>query len=71
MSTSLRRFTKVQAARTLLGLVPHMSIDNIKEKTLTEDIDDYARRHRAIADEVWEKEYAQRFTRKIKSVRYV
>ena len=38
---------------------------------LKEDIDDYARRYRAIADEVWEKEYAQRFTRKIKSVRYV
>jgi MoaA/NifB/PqqE/SkfB family radical SAM enzyme len=37
---------------------------------LKEDIDEYARRYRAIADEVWEKEYAQKFTRKIKSVRY-
>ncbi len=34
------------------------------------DIDEYARKYRAIADEVWEKEYVQRFARKIKSARY-
>lgn len=34
------------------------------------DIDEYARKYRAIADEVWEKEYAQRFARRIKSARY-
>jgi MoaA/NifB/PqqE/SkfB family radical SAM enzyme len=37
---------------------------------LKDEIDEYARKYRAIADEVWEKEYTQRFARKIKSARY-
>jgi len=34
------------------------------------DIDEYARKYRAIADGVWEKEYKERFSRRIKSARY-
>jgi hypothetical protein len=33
-------------------------------------IDEYARQYRAIADDVWEKEYVPKFARKIKSARY-
>jgi MoaA/NifB/PqqE/SkfB family radical SAM enzyme len=34
------------------------------------EIDEYARRYRAIADGVWEREYVPKFARKIKSARY-
>lgn len=37
---------------------------------LKEEIDDYARSYRAIADEVWEKEYKEKSSRRVKSARY-
>jgi MoaA/NifB/PqqE/SkfB family radical SAM enzyme len=37
---------------------------------LKDEIDAYARSYRAIADEVWEKEYAEKDGRRIKSARY-
>ena len=33
MSASLRRFTTAQAAKTLMGLVPHLSVDNLVRAT--------------------------------------
>jgi hypothetical protein len=37
---------------------------------LKDQIDDYARSYRAIADEVWEEEYKDKNARRIKSARY-
>jgi MoaA/NifB/PqqE/SkfB family radical SAM enzyme len=37
---------------------------------LRDQIDDYARSYRAIADEVWEREYKEKNARRIKSARY-
>jgi MoaA/NifB/PqqE/SkfB family radical SAM enzyme len=34
------------------------------------EVDGYARRYRAIADEVWEREYQQKNSRRVKSARY-
>jgi hypothetical protein len=33
MTIGLRRFTRVQAAKTLMGLVPHLSVDNLVRAT--------------------------------------
>lgn len=38
--------------------------------SLKGEIDDYARSYRAIADDVWEKEYRKKSSRRIKSARY-
>jgi MoaA/NifB/PqqE/SkfB family radical SAM enzyme len=38
--------------------------------TLRDDIDEYASEYRSIADEVWEKEYAEKNSRRVKSARY-
>lgn len=37
---------------------------------LKDDIDEYARCYRAIADEVWERDYAEKNARRVKSARY-
>ena len=37
---------------------------------LKEEIDEYARSYRAIADDVWEKEYVEKNERRVKSARY-